>query len=398
MKVWMTDALCLIALLAMWACQVDVELCDEPEHPHRARLVYSFNWDKENTFTPDSMTVLSNRVVNMWKSGMSVNSLNGGGTYIFNPPLDYRPGTSSSENRTLEPVTWKTALYKVPVGEYKFIAFNMEAEELDYSHVTEYFSNPEMPTSELNITYRTYRQGDSGLHFIIPSWTDYNSYAHYIQPSTHALYYDTLSTRELSSGQIYEIKFSPKELTQQVNINFNIKKVTSKQKFTVDSVFGEISGLPLSVNLATGALHIERTGKMMFPAAKIKDTETSSTVACHAEIHVPGIVRSRMDNVYFGPGIMQVMIYCSAYSADTGKREAKKFQGKINLYNTLTATPSLKLNSEDRQTAKVAARTVTLNIKSNMEVDGEKILESSDAASGLDAWRSAKEETNIVDM
>ncbi|MBP3789957.1 MAG: hypothetical protein J6I52_10115 [Prevotella sp.] len=398
MKGWMRNIGCLAALLMVCACQIDVDLCNEAEHPHGARLIYSFDWDKSNAFVPDSMTVLANRVVNMWKSGMSVNSSNGGGTYLFNAPLDYRPGTENSENRVLEPVTWQTGMYKVPVGEYKFIAFNMEAEELDYTHVYEYFVHPEMPPAELNIVYRTYRQGDSGLHFIIPSWTDYNGYANYIQPSTHALYYDTIPTRKLAIGQIYDIKFSPKELTQKVDIYFNIKKVTSNQKFTVDSVFAEISGLPTKINLAAGSLDIERTSKMMFPTDKIKDTEAGKKVACHAEIHVPGIVRSRMDNVYFGPGIMQVMIYCSAYSDETDRREVKKFQGKINLYNTLTANPSLQLNEEDRQTAKITKHTLKLNIKADMEIDGEKILESSDAASGLDAWKNAKEETNIIDL
>ena len=76
----------------------------------------------------------------------------------------------------------------------------------------------------------------------------------------------------------------------------------------------------------------------------------------------------------------------------------KKFQGKINLYNTLTANPSLQLNEEDRQTAKITKHTLKLNIKADMEIDGEKILESSDAASGLDAWKNAKEETNIIDL
>lgn len=397
-RTWTRHFFCMAVLLIVWGCQTDVELCNEIVHPHRANLAYSFNWgSKKGDLIPDSMTVVASRVVNMWKSGMSVNSINGGGTYLFNAPVDYRPGTEGDENRVPETVTWQTGLYKVPIGDYKFIAFNMEAEELDYTNVYEYFANPEMPQSELNIIYRTYRQGDSGLHFVIPSWIDYNGYANYIQPGTHSLYCDTLSTRNLAGGKIYNIKFSPKELTQRVEINFNITKVTKKQTFTVDSVFGEISGLPGSINLATGILNIEKTNKMMFSTDKIKDTEAGKTVACHAEICVPGIVRSRADNIYFGPGIMQVMIYCSTYSAETGRREAKKFQGKINLYNTLTRTPSLRINN-DQRTAEMTKPMLKLSVGAKMEIDGEKILESSDEASSLDAWKNAKEETNIIDM
>lgn len=398
MKVWTRHVFfCVVVLFMVQGCQTDVELCNEAEHPHRANLAYSFKWDSKRTFTPDSMTVLANRVVNMWKTGMSANSFNGGGTYIFNAPLGYRPDTEIDGNAAPETVTWKVDQFKVPVGEYKFITFNMESEEFDYSNVFKYFTTPEMSQSELIITYRTYRQGDSGLHFIIPSWTDYNAYANYVQPSSRALYYDTLSTRYLGSNQSYNIQFSPKELTQRVDIYFDITKVNKKQAFTVDSVFGEISGLPNSLNLATGSLNIERTSKMMFPTDTIKDTEANKKVTCHAEIHVPGIVRSRMNNIYFGPGIMQVMIYCSANSADTGQRKTKKFQGKINLYNTLTNNPSLRLN-DNRQSAKITTRTLKLYIKAKMEIDGEKILESSDEVSGMDAWKNAKEETDIVDL
>jgi len=392
-----TNTISLLMLLSLCACKTDVELCDEPEHPHRARLVYNFNWDDNKDYTPDSMTVLANRVINMWKSAMSVNSTNGGGTYIFNAPMDYRPGTENNEKRISETVTWQTGLYKVPIGEYKFIAFNMEAKEFDYSHVYEFFSNPEMPQSELNILYHTYKQGDSGLRFIIPSWIDYNPYANYIQPSTHALFYDTLSTRVLNNKDIHEISFSPKELTQQVDIYFSIAKINDKQPFTVDSVFAEVSGLPNGINLETGFLNVERTNKMMFRCDKISDTETNKKVACHGQVHVPGIMRSRLSDVFIGPGIMQVMIYCSAYSPENNKREVKKFQGKINLYNTLTRTPSIKM-ANDRLHAQPTGPKLKLQIQARMEVDGEKILEASDESSGMDIWKNAKEVPSIIDL
>lgn len=394
---WPRHFFCMAALLMVWSCQTDVELCNETVHPHRAKLTYSFNWGKnKNSFTPDSMTVLASRVVNIWKTGMATGSFSSGGTYLFNAPLDYRPGTENVASATLEPVTWKVKQFKVPVGDYKFIAFNMGAEEFDYSNVFEFFANPDMLQSELSIAYRTYCRSDSGLHSVIPSWRDYNAYSNYVQTSSHAFYYDTLSTMKLSNSQNYNIQFSPKELTQCVDIYFDIAKVIDKQVFTVDSVFGEISGLPGSINLATGILNVEKTYKMMFPTDKIKDTETAKTVACHAEIHVSGIMRNRMRNIYFGPGIMQVVIYCSAYSPETGQRETKRIQGKINLYNTLTKTPSLRLN-DDQKSAKMTTRTLKLSIGSKMEIDGEKILGASDE-SRTDVWKDAKEETNIIDM
>lgn len=397
MKAWTRHLSCMVVLLMAWGCQTDVELCNERVHPHRARLTYSFNWgNKKGAFIPDSMTVLASRVVNIWKTGMTTGSFSSGGTYLFNAPLDYRPGTENASDAVPEAVTWKVKQFKIPVGDYKFIAFNMDAEEFDYSNVFEFFANPDMLQSELNIAYRTYRQSDSGLHFVIPSWRDYNAYSNYVQTSSHALYYDTLSTMNLSNSQNYNIQFSPKELTQRVDIYFDVAKAIDKQAFTVDSVFGEISGLPGGINLATGILNVEKTYKMMFSTDNIKDTDAGKTVACHAEIHVSGIVRNRMKNVYLGPGIMQVIIYCSAYSPETGRRKTKKIQGKINLYNTLTRTPSLRIN-DDQKSAKMATRTLKLSIKDKIEIDGEKILESLDE-SRMDAWKNAEEETNIIDM
>jgi hypothetical protein len=375
--------LLLIASCFLIGCNTDIELCDETEHPHRANITFRYNWIETDAFTPKNMSVLAHRVINQWKGAMSINSLEFTGTYIFNAP-------EGEENDTVK-------YFKVPAGDYRFITFSMESDEFDYTNVEAFFNDPTINMKELEISYRTYSKKDEGLRFIIQNWTDYNNYSRYIQPSTKALFYDTLTTRPLLSSSKNTIVFNPKELTQQVDLSFDIKKVNSVQPFTVDSVFAEISGLPNTTNLATGNLTIDKTYKMMFPMDKITDTDASKIVTCHSEIHVPGILCSSNKDMLYGPGIMQVMIYCSATSAADGKRKSKRFQGEINLYNTLQATPSLQL-SKDEEHAVITTPKLTLKVKADLSIDGEHIIEATDDNGGLDVWKNATGDPQIIDI
>lgn len=359
------------------------ELCNETEHPHRATVKFKFEWSKTDAFTPTTMSVLANRVINQWKGAMKVNSFNGSGTYIFSAP-EGDEGLPVSE-------------FRVPVGDYRFICFSMESDEFDYSNVEAYFNDPTINSKNLDVSYKTYTKKDRNLKFVISNWVDYNNYARYIQPSTHALFYDTLNTRHLVSSGKSTVTFKPKELTQAVNLSFDVKKMNSIRPFTIDSVFAEISGLPNTVNLATGNLTVDKTYKMMFRMDKLNDTDASTMVTCHGEVHVPGIMCSKNKDMLYGPGILQVMIYCSAVSPVDGKRKSKRFQGEINLYNTLQETPSVKL-SKDEQHAVITSSKIDLKVKANLTIDGEQIIESTDEDGGLDVWKNATGDPQIIDI
>ena len=369
-------------LLLFIACQADVELCDRDEHPHKVGVSFNYNWGKTKpAFIPTEMLVIANRIINMKKTPISVNSLTGKGHYVV---------PNAAGLPSFDPIDTLRTTFDISKGTYKFFTFNMENGELDLYSVRYYVERPEMVKEDVIVSYRTYERGDSSLKFRIPGWTDHNYYAKYMQYATSAVFYDTISRMEIVDNKSYKLNFKPKDLTQQVDFYFTITKVgMDKQPFRVDSVFAEISGIPNAFNIATGYLNIENTNKLMFPIDTITDEDTKKSVRCHGEIHVPGIVPNRLSDIYVGPGIMQVMIYCSVPNPDGGSpsRLTKKIQGKINLYNTLAKTPSITI-AANKKDAKMTKTPLVLDIKAEMKIDGQMVLEATDEDGGLDPWKA----------
>lgn len=410
-------------LLVMACCMftvscTDVDLCLETVHPHRASVAYRFNWASYN-YHPDSMLVLANRVVNMWKGAMCVNSTDGTGVYLYNTQVDNAAventdtddaGTGDSSElednemaatRADEGNNSSVSEFRIPTGDYKFITFNRNFSELDYSRLEEYYVDPAMPLHDITISYKIMSRESRDLRHILKDWTDWNPYAWYIQPSSEAIFYDTVSVRKLKANQLYTVTFRPKPLTQHIRIIFDIEKVASEVPFTIDSVFAEVSGIPLSVDLSTGYVDIRQTGKMMYRTELLsangsplsQDTETNTKLRCQKDINVPGIVRSEDNTVMRGPGIMQVYIMASTKEP----KRRKKFQGVINLYATLTEADLIHY-TPDRQHAVPWGdnKTLFVRLKTPLLIDGKNILENPDDGSGLDVWKEVEAGEEIV--
>lgn len=278
-------------------------------------------------------------------------------------------------------------------GDYKFIALSRGSADWDYSRVDEYICNDTMRAQSLSMTYKSYVKGDDSLRFTIADWIDYNAYGaadRYVQPSAQAIYYDTIPVRSLRSNGVYHINFAhPQRLTQHIEVHFDVKKKNAEVPFTVDSIFAEIAGIPSTINLSTGYIDIAYTKKIMFKTVlSQKDTEENALVSCSAEIDVPSIVKPSSVDLLMGPGIMQVMVMCSAQDPQNPTRRlSKKFQGIINLYHTLKKA-DLLVYTDDLQHVKRSRESARLDI-TEMLIDGEKILESPDDGRGLDQWIQA---------
>lgn len=376
---------------------VDTELCPEPadQHPHLASVSYGFDWSKTQDNPknlPDSMYVVAYRVINQWKSSVMVNCLGpknkpAQGKYINNAMVEPTVYPGQTKTDTIE-------YFKVKSGEYKFLCFNGSNEEIDYTSVDKFIYQKDVDMHDLYFNFKTYEKESPKLNRIIPKWTDYNNYTGYMQPAVRAVYYDTLTVRSLVANRTYHEVFThPKRLTQRLTFEFDIQKDLSGGLFTVDSVFAEVSGIPFSVNLSNGYIDITKTSRMMF-RAKLEvgankdslDNDNNKKVHCTAMIDVPTLISSEYDDVYHGPGIMQIMVCCSAENpADPTNRPPKKFQGLINLYHTIQDA-KLVTYTQDRQHVKKAKDYATLTIKADMVVNGASILKSNDENDGLDSW------------
>lgn len=287
------------------------------------------------------------------------------------------------------------AEFRLPVGTYRFLTFNMDSTEYIYTDVEKFLAGSDsVAMGDLCIEYRSYPKNDPGLRGTIPDWQDYNPYAGYIQPDLRPLFVATAGA-DLAHGQRWQCRFAPRLTSQIVDVYFDITKYEGGTPFIIDSVVAEISGLPYRVNLVNGNLDIRRTNKMMFRMGLVDaggnplpDTYAATSATCHASISVPGIVPGSSTDVNTGPGIMQVMIFMHSENPENPSEPLHKMvQGKINLYHTLREARLTDYTDDMRFVRRTCDRG-ELDINAPLIIDGDAIQESPDNDGGLDAWRA----------
>lgn len=427
-----------LSAMGMASCTVDVDLCSDPIHPHSAEVAYSFDFGGVEG-APDTMIVVANRVVNRRISAMNVSTATGSGRFIVGelPVVPVAPGQGDGEGETPggdgeevtpgggedtpdggeatpggeeetpggegetpseggdAPGSEELSEFRLPVGTYRFLTFNMDSTEYIYTDVEKFLAGSDsVAMGDLYIEYRSYPKNDPDLRGTIPDWQDYNPYAGYIQPDLRPLFVATAGA-DLAHGQRRQCRFAPRVTSQLVDVYFDITKYEGGTPFIVDSVVAEISGLPYRVNLVNGNLDIRRTNKMMFRMGLVDaggnpqpDTYAATSATCHASISVPGIVPGSSTDVNTGPGMMQVMIFMHNENPDDPSEPLHKMvQGKINLFNTLREA-RLTDYTDDMRFVRRTCDHGELDINAPLIIDGDAIQESPDNDGGLDAWRA----------
>ena len=185
--------------------------------------------------------------------------------------------------------------------------------------------------------------------------------------------------------------FSPRPLLQNIDIFFDIQKEMSEKRFMVDSVKAEISGIPASFNLYNGHLDITRTHKMLMKmdidkgqgvVSDAGDSMDNTSLRCHSNINVSGVIYGPNERATTGPGILQVLVYVTSEDDENTHR---KIQGKINLYHTIKDSGLIDYNTGEDY-ALQAKRTGVLDIKAHLVINGAEIKGSDDSDWGIDQW------------
>lgn len=393
MKNILVFCISVITLHCLVGC-TDVELCNITQHPHAAPVSFSFNWGGKKDI-PDSMYVIANRVINTRKYSMVVSSKTNGGHFVYNP--DYAEA-DSVENR---------GNFALHTGYYRFLAFPHSNTDLVYINVDSFMKDKKAETklSDLSIEYKTYKKGDQALKCNLPKWDDYNPYADFIPSGIKPVVYDSIPNVDIDDIRSHTIIFAPRNLTQNIEINFNINKDISKHGFVIDSVTAEISGIPRAINLANAYIDITRTAKMMFKmdlvdgtGRTITDKSDNKSLCAHANLNLTSIVRSASPSEKTGPGIMQVILHARAV-VNSGKPDEKiikkNFQGKINLYNTLSTANLIEIVNNGKN-ARRRIDNAVLNVVTNLVIDGDRIVDTATNDDGIDRWVNC--ESIIVDI
>lgn len=412
--------LLMMALLLCPTSCVEVELCEEAEHPHRAHVVFDYQWESDDT-PPDSMFIAAVRILNLWKCGIVYNAVTDSGRYYFNAPEaipvwadpetyhptpappppdgyhdvvagDPEPEGPRPEAPYAEPQYEHFALRE---GTYKFFTLNKDSNEINIDPAYAYIraANEDMQMTDISVRYTTYGWDSPRLRKVTEDWEDYNTGFDYIQPSTSPLYFDSVNFNNIyKGGQENRVTFHPKRLTQNIDIYVGIGKDVDSIPFTVDSVFAEISGIPVRIGLITGHIDMTRTARMQFSCDLMDaahrpieaDSPTADTVVAHGNIDVTTIVTPRSASEIAGPGMLILRVHTTAYD-DKGIAHPKIYHVRTNLFHPLEQARLTTLTEDGRHAVR-STQHAALDVVLKPKLRGDDIIGNSDEDGGLPDW------------
>lgn len=414
---------CALSTLCLMPACTDVDLCNDAEHPHTTPVSFDYDWSQSVQKT-DSMYVIAYRVIKNKLYSMAVNSDNHQGHFIFGAPAETEepadpeeptipeepaepsvPAEPSEPSVSPEGISTLSAnsspakalkslrSFSLAKGEYKFFTFAFDNTELLYNNVTDFLDRKTENTKigDIYLEYKTYKKGDPGLKTKVKNWDDYNPYAGYIQTNVSPVTFDSIPLRNIDGKAEHVAKFTPRDLTQNIDVYFDIKKDISNKTFVVDSVVAEISGIPTGISIGNGYIDITHTAKMLFymdleneQGEKVADSDTNTKLTAHGNINVTGIVKNALPTERTGPGIMQLVVYTHTFN-DKGEKRSKRIQGKINIFNSLTEANLIEIVNMGKNARRTKEHGV-LRVKTDLVIEGQQIADTPTDDNGIDQW------------
>ena len=443
LKHMLLSLICAVCVICATPSCTDPGLCYEPDHPHTGKGVYiNYEWQEgEKPAYIDSMSVLAVRLINHRKYGMvvSVDSLRG--RFFYNAPPKLQawvdpsvvpppPPAKQTENDVTfgdgddpnevdpdspepgyepepEPETYEDATsvivdhFVLSDGTYKFFTMNVDTTEVSYTNIGEYLDSPGdgLQASGINMAYRTYEHGDSALIDVTGDWVDFNPAFPYIQTGFPAIYIDSLEMEDVASNTAKTVTFRPRQLTQQIDLNWVIRKDNSEIPFVIDSVKAEISGIPSRTGLFSGHLYLAKTYKMLFNAEVVdangqpyEDTYHDDSTHVHARINVLSIVNNKGDEYQTGPGFLQILAYCHAIDPADGRERTRTLQAIVNMHRELNKAQLIWYDPRGQYATK-SCDAATIDLVHRFKIGGRSIISSMVGSEhgGINVWVESDE-------
>lgn len=377
-----------IAILALTiclaGCNTDVEICYDV-HPLRAYIDFQYNWEGYAKI-PDSMRVIAYRRINALKYQMMTTTRpsNNVGYVIY-------PSEEIGENKAGNTPLWLRG------GEYELLAFSGIPDILS-DETYAFFNNDLDELDSIRLKYKFYQYPtDTPLLSEYEDWIDSNPYSGYIADSEEPIYIakKNLYVPNEKHNKHIECSFTPRPAnSQKVNVEFVINP--KEDGIVIDYVHAEMAGIASEIILGTGVVTTANTGKILFNPQCSPTGSAAASVTVKGSFYATGIVRSTNKSKVVGPGILQLNVHAHITQTIGGKdvTQAKTFRANINLYNTLTAKPSL-IYDETKKGFVQSSKEITLSIGQALEITRDKVLATPE--SSLDYWVDAGTPV-VIDM
>lgn len=377
----------IVALLCMFSCTTEVDICMSDSHQHLAEveLVHNLSKVSSTEMLPDSMIVVAYRVVNSWKCSYLSPRTNESkpGRYIYNNPQEVENDASGSNvnaTRETSPMS-QTSKFLVKRGDYRFMAFNNILDNVVFGNRPQdyWFGNAEVidtaiTNKSIYLHYKNYSLTDDNVDKFETGWSDFNQYSTYISNSKTPIVFCYTDICRVGDEDKNKVELVFDEITQNIEVYFTI----THNEVVIDKVQAEISGIPCGMNLMTGRLDISKTYKTLFEISEVERTgdEWNGNVTYVGKLNVMGLVSSTSKDVKAGPGIMQLAVYTHHYD-DYGDIRTKVFHLGINMYNTINKY-SRVIGGFDES--------VVLEVEQKLVLTKDEMLDDSDKDSSVDKW------------
>lgn len=382
-----------VLLSALWwsGCNTDVELCRDV-HPHRTLLDFQFVWDdKDFPNKPDSMHVVAIRLSNSIRYDYRITSHDTDNSGVLLYPVGEQVGdTVFDEQGNILQINnriWARS------GDYQFVAFSShEALSVEDKEETENTETNNALT-DLTFTYKPLTLEQCLKKMRLSSWQDYNPYAKYVLNEGAPIFYSVVDyfsvpIRHSTDTRRLAVIFTPNLITPRIYFEFDVEK---ENGVVLDSIWGEISGIPSTFDFSNNTLDLNRTYKMLFRI----DYEQLPTYADSAQvfnlknsgvISATAVVPSYSQRLTTGPGILHLAAYTHVLGED-GRKKVKIFRVCINLFNVLNQSGILVWNAQKNQYEQGSIdKDYHLRIKTPLKISKDRIL-NNENDNVLDNWK-----------
>lgn len=383
----------LLLTVLLGGCNTDVELCRDI-HPHRTLLDFRYVWDEEDeAHKPDSMYVVAIRLSRTIRYNFRVSSKPEGNQGLLLFPQEEQKFDSIDNGGVLVPDFSKSRLW-LRSGDYEFFSFS-SLPHLQVGGMQTEGSAADTPLEWNNFlfTYKPIPLAQCLETLSLPSWQNYNDYSDYILSESSGIYlgkvdYQTIPLRKSHDNTNEVITFKPYSLTPDITIKFPVTKETG---VVVDSIWGEVAGIPSAFDYSSNELKIDKTYKMLFrmlypPMDNYADSAQAEALDVQATIKATAIVPSYSQKLTVGPGILHLAVYTHVCRPD-GTKQVKVFRVCINMYHTLNRSGMLKWNP-DRKCYEQGGKSkeYLLEISSPLRISKDRILNNEDDAI-MEDWK-----------
>ena len=286
-------------------------------------------------------------------------------------PVRYMYDTDSKGNVYMDKVDTVVALY----GNYVFLACTCDEESVSLEGPSAFLSSGNVSLRDFKARVHTLE--NESLSDLRPEGVkDFNSNTPFLaQPK--ALCYD-LQKFQVSDTDENSYSFNLHSLVQNITVNVKIK---AEDGVTLTEVVGEITGLPSSVSLFTGAVSQTDLGRVIFRMIPSQGAEYNASFSSL------GLFPSESSALYSGPGILRLRV--SAYWNGV----TKNLYPAINL-RELILSSGMMTPVQNGEGYKIALDRVILDIPATLVV-GKGYFAAGDGSEGVDAWFDSEKTIDV---